>query len=233
MPTIAQLRKRCQRPEQEKFSAYHLFFRSLALHFTRFFIFLRATPNQVTLLAILLYIFPALFFIFGNTYLQIAGVLLLYLINILDKSDGQLARYTKIFTKKGLFLDGVFHALNHVVVYFCIGLGVFLRTSDSTFLLAGSAIVIFALLTDVFHLQRLLILKKGASAENSSARIQKTRFHRLKSILLLPNQHAPELILLAVIFAKTEWLLLFYACYKFLYLLGMAFLLSRFDEEHQ
>jgi phosphatidylglycerophosphate synthase len=65
----------------------------------------RITPNQVTLLSFLIFLVAAALFFRGTRADIIAGVCLQQLSFVLDCADGQLARYKKIFSPFGAWLD--------------------------------------------------------------------------------------------------------------------------------
>lgn len=64
----------------------------------------KITPNKVTLLSLVVGIFSALLLIFDN---KISSLIFLNLSFVLDCLDGQLARYKKLFSSFGMFLDNV------------------------------------------------------------------------------------------------------------------------------
>ncbi|MCY0870468.1 MAG: CDP-alcohol phosphatidyltransferase family protein [Firmicutes bacterium] len=65
----------------------------------------RITPNQVTLLSFLVFLVAAALFFRGTRSDIIAGVCLQQASFVLDCADGQLARYKKIFSPFGAWLD--------------------------------------------------------------------------------------------------------------------------------
>lgn len=81
------------------------------------------TPNQVTSVSMLLGILAALAFATGRTAGMIAGALLLQVAFTADCVDGQLARYTRRFSKLGAWLDSVFDRGKEYVVYAGLAFG--------------------------------------------------------------------------------------------------------------
>lgn len=75
------------------------------------------TPNQVTSFSMALGVLAALAFAAGSRPGMIAGALLLQLAFTFDCVDGQLARYTRQFSKLGAWLDSVFDRAKEYVVY--------------------------------------------------------------------------------------------------------------------
>jgi phosphatidylglycerophosphate synthase len=75
------------------------------------------TPNQVTSVSMLLGLLAAIAFATGRPAGMIAGAILLQIAFTADCVDGQLARYTRQFSKLGAWLDSVFDRGKEYVVY--------------------------------------------------------------------------------------------------------------------
>lgn len=70
-------------------------------------------PNKITLHMIYSGIIGAILFSIPNIYLKIFGAIFIHLWFVLDCSDGEVARYTRTFSKYGKELDFVAHLINH------------------------------------------------------------------------------------------------------------------------
>ncbi|WP_262841473.1 CDP-alcohol phosphatidyltransferase family protein [Sphaerisporangium corydalis] len=81
------------------------------------------TPNAVTGLSVGLAGLAAVAFSAGLRRAQLAGAVLLYLSFVLDCVDGQLARYTRMFSPLGAWLDATFDRVKEYVVYIGLALG--------------------------------------------------------------------------------------------------------------
>jgi phosphatidylglycerophosphate synthase len=99
------------------------------------------TPNQVTSFSLLLGVLTAAAFATGERWGLIAGAVLLQLAFTFDCVDGQLARYTRQFSKLGAWLDSVFDRTKEYVVFAGLAIGAS-RTGDSVWLLAGAALTL-------------------------------------------------------------------------------------------
>ncbi len=77
----------------------------------------------------------------GERWGLIAGAVLLQLAFTFDCVDGQLARYTRQFSKLGAWLDSVFDRTKEYVVFAGLAIGAS-RTGDSVWLLAGAALTL-------------------------------------------------------------------------------------------
>jgi len=99
------------------------------------------TPNQVTTFSLFLGILSAAAFATGERWGLIAGAVLLQLAFTFDCVDGQLARYTRQFSKLGAWLDSVFDRAKEYVVFAGLAIGAS-RTGDPVWVLAGCALML-------------------------------------------------------------------------------------------
>ena len=98
-------------------------------------------PNQVTTVSMAVGILAAAAFATGERWGLVAGALLLQLAFTLDCVDGQLARYTRTFSKFGAWLDSVFDRGKEYVVYAGLAIGAS-HAGDPVWLLAGAALTL-------------------------------------------------------------------------------------------
>ena len=99
------------------------------------------TPNGVTTLSVFIGLLAAAGFATGERWGLIAGAILLQLAFTFDCVDGQLARYTRTFTKLGAWLDSVFDRTKEYLVFAGLAIGA-ARTGDDVWLLAGAALTL-------------------------------------------------------------------------------------------
>ncbi|MDP9405371.1 MAG: CDP-alcohol phosphatidyltransferase family protein, partial [Actinomycetota bacterium] len=97
------------------------------------------TPNQVTTASMGFGLLAGAAFALGTRVGLVAGALLLQVAFTTDCVDGQLARYTRRFSKLGAWLDSVFDRGKEYVVYAGLALGAS-RAGEPVWLLAGAAI---------------------------------------------------------------------------------------------
>jgi phosphatidylglycerophosphate synthase len=100
------------------------------------------TPNQVTVFSMVLGVAAAAAFALGNRAGLVAGALLLQAAFTADCVDGQLARYTRQFSKFGAWLDSVFDRGKEYAVYAGLAVGAARTGSDGIWLLASAAIAL-------------------------------------------------------------------------------------------
>ncbi|MDR3267261.1 MAG: CDP-alcohol phosphatidyltransferase family protein, partial [Tannerella sp.] len=82
----------------------------------------RITPNMITFISIFVGAAVGPLFYFNNLKLNISGILLLVIANILDCVDGQLARMTGIKSKIGRILDGLAGDIWFALIYVFLAL---------------------------------------------------------------------------------------------------------------
>ena len=82
-----------------------------------------ATPNQVTLISFAIGLYSALCFTKGTFSQTLLGAALLQLSIIVDCVDGELARYTRKFSKLGAWLDAVTDRVKEYMVFLGLAIG--------------------------------------------------------------------------------------------------------------
>lgn len=90
------------------------------------------TPDQVTVVSMLLGVVAAVGFAWGTTPGALLGAVALQVAFTLDCVDGQLARYTRRFTLHGAWLDSVFDRAKEYVVYAGLAIGGIRAGDDAT-----------------------------------------------------------------------------------------------------
>ncbi len=99
------------------------------------------TPNQVTVAAMVIGILAAAAFATGERWGLVAGAVLLQLSFTADCVDGQLARYTRTFSKLGAWLDSIFDRAKEYVAFAGLAIGAS-RAGDPVWVLACAAITL-------------------------------------------------------------------------------------------
>jgi len=99
------------------------------------------TPNQVTTVSMLIGVLAAAAFATGERWGLIAGAVLLQVSFTTDCVDGQLARYTRQFSKLGAWLDSVFDRTKEYLAFAGLAIGA-AHAGDPVWLLACAAITL-------------------------------------------------------------------------------------------
>lgn len=103
---------------------YKTFQRGPSIYITRLLLATRVTPNQVTLGSIFLGLVGCWFMLQFEWYLKLIGLFLLYLNILADKVDGEIARYKKIYSLRGIFWDEINHLVIPPIFWFSLTLGI-------------------------------------------------------------------------------------------------------------
>ena len=100
------------------------------------------TPTAVTSVSMLIGALAAASFALGTRPGLVAGAVLLQAAFTLDCVDGQLARYTRTFTKLGAWLDSVLDRLKEYLVYAGLAYGSVRGFGDDVWTLAAAALTL-------------------------------------------------------------------------------------------
>lgn len=98
-------------------------------------------PNQVTTFSLLIGVLAGVAFATGERWGLIAGAVLLQVAFTFDCVDGQLARYSRQFSKLGAWLDSIFDRSKEYVVFAGLAIGAS-RAGDPVWVLAGAALTL-------------------------------------------------------------------------------------------
>jgi phosphatidylglycerophosphate synthase len=130
--SIKELREKCQAKGPGRFYIDWPDYlpRLLSVYFTRVFIKLGMSANQVTLVSMGLGIVIAILIGLGIPLLMLVAGILLYLFLVLDCSDGEVARYHGKQSYTGLYLDRIVTAVIYPALLFAVGIGVFKYTES-------------------------------------------------------------------------------------------------------
>jgi phosphatidylglycerophosphate synthase len=99
------------------------------------------SPNAVTTLSAAIGFAAAAAFATGERWGMIAGAVLLQAAFTFDCVDGQLARYTRTFSRLGAWLDSIFDRTKEYAVFAGLAIGAS-RSGDDVWLLAGAALTL-------------------------------------------------------------------------------------------
>ena len=96
-------------------------------------------PNQVTVAALCVGLAAAAAFATGEQAGYVVGAVLLYFSFVLDCVDGQLARYSRLFSKFGAYLDSVFDRTKEYAAFAGLAIG---ASSSEVWVLAGAMLTL-------------------------------------------------------------------------------------------
>jgi hypothetical protein len=167
-----------------------VFYRPLAFLLVRSISGTNITPNQLTVVSMVLGVLGGASYTLGTPGAFVAGGALYLLYNIVDCSDGQLARLKNCSTPLGRILDGTADYVVSIAAYVGIGVGYASNSDDPLFMwilttVAGFSNAVQSGFLDYYRnrylditLGRVSVLKdqqKSFEAEYSSLRLEKGR----------------------------------------------------------
>ena len=96
------------------------FTRHFSIYFTWLFVRIGVSANAITIASIVIGIIGSLLCIPHVLWMTLLGIFWLYIFELFDCVDGEVARWTKKSSVKGLYLDLISHVLcNHVAKILC------------------------------------------------------------------------------------------------------------------
>ncbi len=142
-----------------------IFYRPLAFLFTRIIYKTKITPDNITIAAIFMGVIGGCFYSFGKPVYFKTGAIFYLLYNILDCSDGQLARLKNNGTPVGRIIDGIADYIATTAVYIGIAVGFAYRTPRPYFwlsmlMIAGLSAVFHGILVDYYRTRFLYYVKR-------------------------------------------------------------------------
>src|SRR3989344_715181 len=140
IPSIKELREICQ-PKKEYWPWRDKFLRGVSIYITKPLLYTKITPNDVTWLMLIVGIVAAEFYAIGGYFYSLIGLFLHHFSFILDAVDGEVARFTKKSSTRGVYLDLMAHIILNPLLIMGIAIGVYrhnpLPLPDVTFLFLG------------------------------------------------------------------------------------------------
>ncbi len=215
IPSIKKLREICQPITHRELWYAETFIRPISIYITKALLYTPISANQVTILGFLAGIAAGTLFIFGNYWYSLVGAILLQLTVLLDRVDGEVARYRGTSSLRGAYLDNASNYLTTPYIFVGISFGAYGNFHNITWLICGfSASLSFLLIwlltinkyylayKDGSHLPEtgiLLVLVKQAQQEGRYIANLLEKIHRK-----IPLPHSSEIfgpaILIGAIF---------------------------------
>lgn len=168
-------------PEKEKANKEtiweHYFARKIAFLITPVFLKTKISANQVSILAIITGIAAAILIILGDFWQVFLGAILMQLWLILDKVDGIIARYRKMVTLFGKFLDELDGAVIAALFFSSIGVAAskfpgflpfFLQLPPYLYIILGISTSFFVIFRHLIfrHFEAVFLKEKEIKSES-------------------------------------------------------------------
>lgn len=110
-----------------------LIYRPLSFLFVKLIYPTNLTPNQISVISMIFGLGSGVLFYFGEYEFIFAGGISIFISNILDCADGQLARLKKNGTKVGRIIDGFIDYVTGASIFFGIGFALHHITGNALF----------------------------------------------------------------------------------------------------
>ncbi len=113
----------------------HYFFRKMSncITFLIYKLKVDISPESIVILSLFITLIGSGVLLINSYTALIIGVILIFLANLLDAVDGEVARIMNKCSSSGAFLDEATDRLRNYIMFFCLGLRLYLQT-DSVFI---------------------------------------------------------------------------------------------------
>ncbi|MFC1595103.1 CDP-alcohol phosphatidyltransferase family protein, partial [Patescibacteria group bacterium] len=216
MESIKELRKLLQEEKIHPIGwkrplGYKTLQRGLSIYITRLLLPLPIKPDYITILGITIGLVGC-WFVFQNPWVyKIIGVCFLYLNTILDRVDGEIARYKKIYSLKGIYLDEINHLIIPSLFFLALAFGLhpFSILKSSVIYTAGALSALSIMIIRITHsLPQQIYIKKFLKnpdlftlPEKSSNKIEELKKRHGMIRIVLYNVHLlQEFFIILIIF---------------------------------
>lgn len=139
----------------------------IGFSFTRLLVKTRITPNQITGIWGTMMVLLSLLYLFDRPLLYVIGAVGWIFAYSLDGTDGHVARYKKMCSKRGVFLDLVNHYVTWPLLFFCVGMGQFMMSGEICDIVfgtvAGVSVLLLMVIQYVYNVINPGVYKKGES----------------------------------------------------------------------
>ena len=103
------------------------------------------TPNQITVISVLIFISGISLFIFNDYWFNLAGVALIYFSIIFDACDGEIARLKGNKTRAGAYVEPVSHDIQYGLLFIPLTIGLCRAGYGASIIYVGYFATIFKL----------------------------------------------------------------------------------------
>lgn len=229
MESIKELREICQSPKDihnpEDFLDQKIW-RSFSIYLTRLALYTPLKPDHVTFIMVSWGFLVGFLFSIGTYRYMLAGAIVLEFLYVLDAIDGEMARYKKMTSLNGVFLDLVAHSINMAVPFIGLTIGLYKFNPNIYIIIAGLSASTFSILfLNIQSMKHHVIfrelinysqkIKQTKSKKITRSEIKRTKKNILKILgrqinYLYEEVYVMQILLLGAIFNKLHWVLIFY-----------------------
>ncbi|MDC1050747.1 hypothetical protein OAQ87_00950 [Candidatus Marinimicrobia bacterium] len=221
------VKEKAKRNNQVLNDKLHPFASKFSLFFSWIFINLNFTPNNVTFLFFIVGFFGSFFFLSNNIFLIIIGYFFWRLHIIFDICDGEVARFTKVFSMNGAYWDYMIHAVLYPLYFINICVSQFFKYDNHLFLflaITGSFIISLQLAVKNNYFRAILSDGKSLSEYENKSRSSTKNITRHTIYVYITELLGFEgflfLFILMNFICNEVLILLFIIVYSFLFFLA-------------
>ncbi len=167
--SIKDLRKIVQKKKKEVY--YLRYSRIFSIYITKLFLYTPITPNQATLLGILITITGSLLLLADFPYPVLGGFFLILGL-IFDCVDGEIARYRKSSSLKGAFIDDLSFYLIETLPFATLTLYALYTYNNYIFVLLGLSSLFSLMMTRIMVERRHFLLSKSVLEDRQKIKAQ-------------------------------------------------------------
>lgn len=214
IPPIKELRKILDPGVPEP--VYFRVCRWFAVYLTRPLLFTPIKPNHVTLFMLLVGILASIMFLPGTYIYSLLGAILIQFHVFFDCIDGSIARFKRMISLQGEYVDSVSHPIVYSLLYFFMSIGLYFKTDSVLFLFLGTSIIISYHLYNsaIFTVHKIRLRNKLFYERKKQGKSVKT-FSFLDQIkFFVRNIYSPPYILLILlifsVFNYMDYFMYFY-----------------------
>jgi phosphatidylglycerophosphate synthase len=157
MESIEELRELTQREKieaRERPWGYVMFQRGPSIYITRLLLATRITPNHITIADIAAGLLGCVLLLSQDWKIKLLGLIFIYINLLLDRVDGELARYRNTHSLRGIYLDEINHLVIPPLFFLALawsmsGFQVLMR--DTFFILLGSLAAMAVIFLRITH----------------------------------------------------------------------------------
>lgn len=162
--------------------------RKISIHITRVLVKRKISPNQVTLTGFLITILAGVFLFFGEPPYLLIGAVLLFLGDIFDCVDGEVARYGQSESLVGAYLDELTGLIKPIYVMIALSFGIYNSLHNVT-IFAFCLLIVFSIAwhySSAYLPYHILHIKgkltKGLLTPRERKKFVRGRFHNVEKI---------------------------------------------------
>jgi hypothetical protein len=219
--SIRELRAVCQKtaPNPEKESKIGRFTRIFSIYLTYVFLRLPFTPNQISVIGVLVFFLGVAMYFSNNWYIQLLGPVFYFLSILLDGVDGEVARFRNAQSiVGGQYVEPVSHDIMYSLFFMLLGVAAYYQFDTVWVLYAGAAASLAKVLYRALELRFWMIVYLGTEREDKDVQneLLKRRPWYMrqfdfwnKNIYSYPAIVGPQLV--ATYFMRMDLFLYFYA----------------------